>query len=66
AGLATLPDYRGKGYASAVVNRLLSDFYSSGGDIAWLTPGGPDAQRLYLDLGFREVGRSVAYLLPLS
>lgn len=61
AGIATLPNFQRKGYATAVIRVLLDAFFSAGGKIAWLTPGDDGAQSLYAKLGFEPKATQVAY-----
>jgi ribosomal protein S18 acetylase RimI-like enzyme len=56
AGIGTVPRFRGRGVASAVVTNLVQDHFSSGGDLAWLTAADSDAERLYIRLGFQRAG----------
>jgi ribosomal protein S18 acetylase RimI-like enzyme len=64
AGIATLSDYRKRGIASAVIAHLLDQFFQSGGEIAWLTPGDDSAQSVYANLGFKTIAEQVVYELP--
>jgi ribosomal protein S18 acetylase RimI-like enzyme len=59
AGISTLPDYRRRGFAGAVITNLLNRFFADGGTIAWLTPGDEGAQLLYASLGFMVAGTQV-------
>jgi ribosomal protein S18 acetylase RimI-like enzyme len=56
AGIGTASEFRRRGIATAVIDRLLQRFFSEGGEVAWLTPGDDGAQALYERLGFRSVG----------
>ncbi len=64
AGIATLPEFRRQGHARSVICCLLDQFFGSGGEVAWLTPGDDGAERLYESLGFRTVGTQVNYVFP--
>lgn len=56
AGVATLPEYRRRGHAGAVIQALLRRFFEAGGEVAWLTPGDAGAEQLYTKLGFVAAG----------
>lgn len=64
AGIATLPNHRRRGAATAVVHCLLDQFFHLGGEVAWLTPGDDGAEDLYYKIGFRIAGTQVNYVLP--
>ena len=64
AGIATHPAHRRKGAATAVIHSLLNQFFASGGEVAWLTPGDDGAQALYEKIGFRTAGTQVNYVFP--
>ena len=53
--VATLPDYRGRGYASACVSTLAASLQKEGRRI-YLSPKNAGAQRLYAGLGFVPCG----------
>ena len=55
-GLMTHPDHRGKGYATACLVRACADLISEGKDV-YILYDNPDAGRIYLAMGFCEVGR---------
>ena len=63
AGIGTLPTYRRRGVASAVIANLLDRFFGDRGEVAWLTPGDDSAQSVYARLGFRPVAEQVCYQL---
>ena len=63
AGIGTLPDYRRKGIAGAVCARLMEEFFDSGGDLLWLTPGDSGAESVYEKVGFRRTPFAMATLL---
>ena len=57
--VATLPAFRGRGFASAVVARVVREASAAGAEEVYLLAD-PDAARviaMYERLGFREVGR---------
>jgi predicted GNAT family acetyltransferase len=51
--VATAPEYRKKGVATALVNRAIADSLSIGSKMLYLLAGrGSDAEKLYEKLGF--------------
>lgn len=61
--VATLPAYRGRGYASALVLRAVEEAQSAGHDLVYLTADADDwPKELYARLGFGEVGRTWSFL----
>ncbi len=56
-GVATLPGYRNRGYASAAVARLCRDSFAEGKKFLCLFYDNPKAGRIYRRLGFEEIGR---------
>lgn len=56
-GVATHPDYRGRGYASTVMNKLCSESFSQGLQFLCLFYDNPKAGAIYHRLGFETVGR---------
>jgi ribosomal protein S18 acetylase RimI-like enzyme len=61
--VATLPEHRLRGYATAVVLRALRDAHASGADFVFLvTTADNRAQDIYRRLGFDEIGRYVKFL----
>lgn len=55
-GVATLPEYRGKGCASAVVKALCRDCFERGKKYLCLFYDNPVAGRIYNRIGFKELG----------
>lgn len=55
-GVATIPEYRGKGYASAVVRALCRDCFMRGKRYLCLFYDNPVAGRIYNRIGFKEMG----------
>ena len=53
-GVATLPAYRRRGLASAVVSLLIDDVLDRGMHVAFLSAADEDAARIYERLGFRR------------
>jgi ribosomal protein S18 acetylase RimI-like enzyme len=63
--VATLPEYRGRGYASSVVWRAVSEAKRAGCDFVFLVSDAEDwPQQLYRRLGFDDVGRYVKFFRP--
>jgi ribosomal protein S18 acetylase RimI-like enzyme len=61
--VATLPEHRGRGYASAVVLRAVQEALAAGHDLVFLTALDDDwPKELYVRLGFEEIGRSWSFL----
>ena len=56
-GVATAIDYRGKGYASAVVSALCRDCFERGKKYLCLFYDNPVAGRIYNRIGFKELGQ---------
>lgn len=56
-GVCTLPEERGKGYASAVVSKLCESCLEEGMEFLCLFYDNPAAGRIYRRLGFAEMGR---------
>jgi GNAT superfamily N-acetyltransferase len=61
--VATLPQFRGRGYASAVVQRAVDEALATGHDFVFLTADVDDwPKELYARLGFDDVGSKWAFL----
>jgi ribosomal protein S18 acetylase RimI-like enzyme len=61
----TLPYYRGRGLARALVLRGVAESHAAGNDLTFLVADADDwPQRLYEKLGFETVGRYARYLKP--
>jgi ribosomal protein S18 acetylase RimI-like enzyme len=59
----TLPDYRGRGLARALVLRGVAESQTAGNDLTFLVADADDwPQRLYEKLGFETVGRYARFL----
>ena len=56
-GIATLPDFRKKGFASLVVQKLCQESFKEGKDFLCLFYHNPEAGRIYHKIGFEEVGQ---------
>ena len=55
-GVATDPDFRGRGYAKASVLKLCADCLEEGRQFVCLFFDNPDAGRIYHSIGFTDVG----------
>jgi ribosomal protein S18 acetylase RimI-like enzyme len=61
--VATLPDYRGRGLARALVLRAVAESRAAGNDLTFLVADADDwPLRLYERLGFETVGRYARFL----
>ncbi|WP_445614177.1 GNAT family N-acetyltransferase [Geobacillus sp. YF-1] len=59
-GVCTDPEHRGKGYASAIVAKLVCDLFAEG-KMPCLFYDNPAAGRIYHRLGFRDIGLWAMY-----
>ncbi|MBB6282407.1 GNAT family N-acetyltransferase [Geobacillus subterraneus] len=59
-GVCTDPEHRGKGYASAIVAKLVCDLLAEG-KMPCLFYDNPDAGRIYHRLGFHDIGLWAMY-----
>lgn len=65
AGVATLPDVRGRGLGTFVTaSAVRSACELAGVTLAWLTPGGEGADRVYRRVGFQPTAHAVHLSLP--
>jgi ribosomal protein S18 acetylase RimI-like enzyme len=62
AGIATLPEFRRRGVASAVSSFLMSGHFAAGRDHVWLSAGDDTAQAVYRKIGFCVAGVQLAYV----
>jgi ribosomal protein S18 acetylase RimI-like enzyme len=63
--VATMPDQRGRGYATAVVLRALEEARNAGHELTFLIADENDwPKELYARLGFDPIGRKFAFLKP--
>lgn len=63
--VATMPDHRGRGYATAVVLRALEEARRVGHELTFLIADENDwPKELYAKLGFVPIGRKYAFLRP--
>jgi GNAT superfamily N-acetyltransferase len=60
--IATLPDFRGRGYGRAVTQRIVTDGIARGAHLAYLQPS-PPGYPIYASMGFRTV-ENWTYLVP--
>ena len=56
AGIGTLPRWRGRGVASAIVGALVREHFQKGGSLAWLSAADERAGSVYRGIGFRPTG----------
>jgi GNAT superfamily N-acetyltransferase len=59
AGIGTAPAYRGRGIAAAVTAELTRHAFGLGAELAFLTPGGVEAQRIYERAGYAGIGEFI-------
>jgi ribosomal protein S18 acetylase RimI-like enzyme len=63
--VGTLPEHRGRGYASAVILKALAEARAAGADLVFLFADADGrAKELYRRLGFDELGRYVKLFAP--
>jgi GNAT superfamily N-acetyltransferase len=63
--VATVPEHRGRGYASAVVLRAVEEARAAGAKLVFLVADAEDwPKELYRRLGFDEIGANVKLLRP--
>jgi ribosomal protein S18 acetylase RimI-like enzyme len=63
--VGTLPEHRGKGYATAVILRAIEQARSEGADFVFLVADAEDWPReLYRKLGFDELGHYTKFFAP--
>jgi len=61
--VATLPEYRGRGYAKALVTRAVAEAVAGNHEFIFLIADGDDwPKELYARLGFEELGSRFAFL----
>jgi GNAT superfamily N-acetyltransferase len=58
-GIGTLPAFRGRGTAAAVTAELTRQAFALGAELAFLTPGGVEAQRIYERAGYAGIGEFI-------
>lgn len=58
-GIGTAPAYRGRGIAAAVTAELTRHAFGLGAELAFLTPGGAEAQRIYERAGYAGIGEFI-------
>jgi ribosomal protein S18 acetylase RimI-like enzyme len=63
--VATVPEHRGKGYATAVVLRAVEEARQAGADLVFLVADDHDwPKKLYARLGFDTIGRIHKFIRP--
>lgn len=55
-GITTLPAYRRQGFGAAVTSAIVRSAFATGVEMAILRTDNPEARRIYVRLGFGEVG----------
>jgi GNAT superfamily N-acetyltransferase len=63
AAVGTAPAFRRQGLAGAVTSRLAARAFESGLRLVWLTPEGPEAERIYARAGFH---RAPSHMIHIS
>jgi ribosomal protein S18 acetylase RimI-like enzyme len=61
-GVATLPNFRRRGVASALSSHLVFDHFHRGGDVVWLSAEDAAAQEMYRTIGFADAGIYANYI----
>jgi ribosomal protein S18 acetylase RimI-like enzyme len=61
-GVATLPNFRRRGVASALSSHLVLDHFHRGGDAVWLSAEDAAAQAMYHTIGFADAGIYANYI----
>ena len=64
--ISLLPEYRGRGIGTALVQALLDEAVPAGGTVRLSVAMSNPAQRLYQRLGFRTVGTDGVYLFQVA
>jgi ribosomal protein S18 acetylase RimI-like enzyme len=62
-GITTVMPFRRRGVATALTARALSEAFSRGIELVFLTTANEDARRVYQRLGFHHVGARILYVL---
>ena len=62
-GIATLPDYRGRGIAGLLTSQITSHALGQGVELAFLTAGDEAAGRVYSRVGFQPAGYGCSWIL---
>jgi predicted GNAT family acetyltransferase len=60
-GIATVPEFRRRGVATAVTAHVLQTAFAAGVDVACLSASDAEAGRIYRRVGFRPLGVVLAY-----
>jgi ribosomal protein S18 acetylase RimI-like enzyme len=61
-GVATLPNFRRRGTASALSGHLVFDHFHRGGEVVWLSAEDAVAQAMYGTIGFADAGIYANYV----
>ena len=64
AGVGVREPFRGRGIAAALTEAATREAFAAGADLALLTPGHPEAQRIYERAGFAGRLTMLAYAAP--
>jgi GNAT superfamily N-acetyltransferase len=64
AAVAVAESHRRRGIATGVSAFLTRAAHERGAELVWLEPGGPDEQRVYERIGYRQVGEKLYLSLP--
>lgn len=64
AGVATLPSLRRRGVAATLCSAMVTRFFATGGELAWLSAGGAAAESAYAHVGFRHIDDRLSYIDP--
>jgi GNAT superfamily N-acetyltransferase len=59
SGVAVVPTHRRRGIAGALCALLVAQAIASGVSLCWLSPGGPEAERVYARVGFTVVSQAL-------
>ena len=63
-GIATLPEFRGRGIGAAVSRYLVAEHFDRGAELVWLSAADESARRIYERIGFVGVGDQVNLMDP--
>jgi ribosomal protein S18 acetylase RimI-like enzyme len=58
-GIATLPEFRGRGIGAAVSEFLVAEHFARGAELVWLSAAEDGARRIYERIGFVVVGDQI-------
>jgi GNAT superfamily N-acetyltransferase len=63
-GIAVRPAFRRRGIGAAVSALLTQTAFAEGLDCVWLTPAGPDQERMYASVGYWSSGETLFISIP--